>query len=333
MNGGHVSIEAKGPSKAQDEPKTAADRLGYLVEKCGGVLQAAGKALRSRCGSVHPEPPRKEQETDGRWLRREVAKLNAAIERIESGLEHGVERLEGYAGGRPAVVADGPGVLPVEGDVNCVVKSRDSEIVRAVGSARRDLELGRIAREMGDPPGASPASAVGRLETLAGGCRVRGERSRRSRRAPDRASPPKVTATLAGPGEVPGTWCPGCGPSVTVDEDGFCDACGFVAVGEEAERALSSWRRRVEARLGGELGAAGAGRLVAWELRERAVQKWERGLVLRYLAVRGPISFRELERRPPEGVSRKAARVGVQTLIGEGKLKFNRDLKLEVVQP
>lgn len=36
----------------------------------------------------------------------------------------------------------------------------------------------------------------------------------------------------------PATWCPGCGPSVRVDEDGCCLTCGATAMGEGAVEAL-----------------------------------------------------------------------------------------------
>ena len=38
--------------------------------------------------------------------------------------------------------------------------------------------------------------------------------------------------------EWTGSWCPQCGPDVSVDEDGCCQGCGCDAVGEGAEEAL-----------------------------------------------------------------------------------------------
>lgn len=38
----------------------------------------------------------------------------------------------------------------------------------------------------------------------------------------------------------PATWCPECGPSVPIDEDGLCAACGATAIGPGADLALSA---------------------------------------------------------------------------------------------
>jgi len=42
------------------------------------------------------------------------------------------------------------------------------------------------------------------------------------------------------------TWCPQCGPSAAVDEDGCCLICGCDAVGEGADAAHED-RRKAEA--------------------------------------------------------------------------------------
>lgn len=41
-----------------------------------------------------------------------------------------------------------------------------------------------------------------------------------------------------------GSWCPQCGPDVSIDEDGCCAICGADATGEGAERALALREQR-----------------------------------------------------------------------------------------
>lgn len=72
-----------GPKKPQYEPVSVEQRLGYLVEECGEVLHAVGKAIRWGLGSVNPELPPSEQETNQDWLKRELGGLKAAIKRVE----------------------------------------------------------------------------------------------------------------------------------------------------------------------------------------------------------------------------------------------------------
>lgn len=37
------------------------------------------------------------------------------------------------------------------------------------------------------------------------------------------------------------TWCPICGPNISVDEDGLCMTCGATATGEGADLAHKYW--------------------------------------------------------------------------------------------
>ena len=71
-----------GPKLPKYEPVTSEQALGYLVEECGEVLHAAGKSIRWGLGSSNPELPRNRRETNGLWLRRELADLEAAIVRV-----------------------------------------------------------------------------------------------------------------------------------------------------------------------------------------------------------------------------------------------------------
>lgn len=43
--------------------------------------------------------------------------------------------------------------------------------------------------------------------------------------------------------KITGSWCPECGPNVTVDQDGLCSGCGNTCTGPGAERALLLERR------------------------------------------------------------------------------------------
>lgn len=72
------------PSKQRPQyvPKTADQKLGYLVEEAGEVLSAAGKSLRWGLMSVNPELLDAKQETNRAWLWRELADLERAIRLI-----------------------------------------------------------------------------------------------------------------------------------------------------------------------------------------------------------------------------------------------------------
>lgn len=56
--------------------------IAHLVEECGEVLAAAGKAQRWGLDSVNPEIPANQQETNRDWLLRELRDLDGAIERV-----------------------------------------------------------------------------------------------------------------------------------------------------------------------------------------------------------------------------------------------------------
>lgn len=58
--------------------------LGHFVEECGEALAAAGKTLRWGCGSVNPELPLHERETNAVWLQREMKDLREAMDRLQS---------------------------------------------------------------------------------------------------------------------------------------------------------------------------------------------------------------------------------------------------------
>lgn len=58
---------------------SAEKKMGYLVEECGEVLQAVGKSQRWGLESVNPELPPEQQETNRKWLLRELKDLEHAI--------------------------------------------------------------------------------------------------------------------------------------------------------------------------------------------------------------------------------------------------------------
>lgn len=72
--------------KAQYMPKTAKQKLGYLIEEAGEVLAAAGKSLRWGLDSTNPELKPGEPlygETNEEWLYRELQDLKRAIGLVE----------------------------------------------------------------------------------------------------------------------------------------------------------------------------------------------------------------------------------------------------------
>jgi NTP pyrophosphatase (non-canonical NTP hydrolase) len=62
-------------------------QLAHVVEECGEVLAAAGKTQRWGPASVNPLLPPAQQETNLAWLRRELADLRQAMDRLEATIE------------------------------------------------------------------------------------------------------------------------------------------------------------------------------------------------------------------------------------------------------
>ena len=58
-------------------------RLAHFIEECGEVLAAAGKTQRWGRDSVNPLLPAEQQESNEKWLRRELGDLKEAIARLE----------------------------------------------------------------------------------------------------------------------------------------------------------------------------------------------------------------------------------------------------------
>jgi NTP pyrophosphatase (non-canonical NTP hydrolase) len=65
--------------KPEYEPKTIEQKLGYVVEECGEVLAAIGKAQRWGLGACNPELPIPEREYNRDWILRELEDLSRAI--------------------------------------------------------------------------------------------------------------------------------------------------------------------------------------------------------------------------------------------------------------
>lgn len=72
--------------KAKYFPVTTKQKLGYLVEECGEVLAATGKSIRWGLGSFNPELPPEQQETNRKWVLRELKDLKRAIKLVEDNL-------------------------------------------------------------------------------------------------------------------------------------------------------------------------------------------------------------------------------------------------------
>ena len=71
----------------QYEPKTREQIYGYAIEEAGEFLHAAGKTIRWGEHSVNPELPPSQQESNIAWLRREMADLRGALDRLEKHLD------------------------------------------------------------------------------------------------------------------------------------------------------------------------------------------------------------------------------------------------------
>lgn len=61
--------------------------LAHFIEECGECLAAAGKTQRWGRDSVNPLLPADQQETNGAWLRRELADLREVLDRLEYELD------------------------------------------------------------------------------------------------------------------------------------------------------------------------------------------------------------------------------------------------------
>ena len=62
--------------------KDSGESLGQLIEECGEVLSAAGKAVRFGIDSCNPLPTATNRETNREWLLRELTDLEYAIRRV-----------------------------------------------------------------------------------------------------------------------------------------------------------------------------------------------------------------------------------------------------------
>lgn len=62
--------------------KDKGNTLGRFIEECGEALAAAGKTVRYGRESFNPLLPRREQETNGEWLRRESVDVLFAMKKL-----------------------------------------------------------------------------------------------------------------------------------------------------------------------------------------------------------------------------------------------------------
>jgi hypothetical protein len=53
--------------------------IGKLIEECGELQAALGKSIRWGLGSVNPELPPEQQETNADWIDREINDVIGAI--------------------------------------------------------------------------------------------------------------------------------------------------------------------------------------------------------------------------------------------------------------
>ena len=59
----------------------------HAIEEAGEFIQAAAKALRWGWDSTNPELPPGQRETNEAWVRREMADLRQALNRLETALD------------------------------------------------------------------------------------------------------------------------------------------------------------------------------------------------------------------------------------------------------
>jgi hypothetical protein len=57
--------------------------MAHAAEECGEVIAALGKSLRWGLDSVNPLLPIEQQETNRDWLKREIADLRGALDRLD----------------------------------------------------------------------------------------------------------------------------------------------------------------------------------------------------------------------------------------------------------
>lgn len=68
--------------KPEYKPITEIQKLGYLAEECGEVIQTVGKSIRWGLDGYNPELPKEEQETNRVWILRELKDLKLAIKYV-----------------------------------------------------------------------------------------------------------------------------------------------------------------------------------------------------------------------------------------------------------
>lgn len=59
------------------------EQTAHLIEEMGEAIQAAGKTLRWGAKSVNPLLPEHEQETNWNWIKREMADVLEAWDRLQ----------------------------------------------------------------------------------------------------------------------------------------------------------------------------------------------------------------------------------------------------------
>lgn len=68
-------------------PSTCDGCLAHAIEECGEFIAAAGKTQRFGYLSVNPLLPPSEREPNLEWLRRELADVRQAMDRLEAQLD------------------------------------------------------------------------------------------------------------------------------------------------------------------------------------------------------------------------------------------------------
>lgn len=65
-------------------PKTELQKLAYLIEECGELIQALGKAIRWDLDAYNPELLEEDRETNRDWILREIKDVKRAIKFVKN---------------------------------------------------------------------------------------------------------------------------------------------------------------------------------------------------------------------------------------------------------
>lgn len=77
------------PKSEYLRPGDVSFAMAHVVEECGEVCAAIGKAQRWGLDSYNPELPPEQRESNAEWIAREITDLRGALDRLEVELANG----------------------------------------------------------------------------------------------------------------------------------------------------------------------------------------------------------------------------------------------------